>query len=102
MNRIRRDKMKNYIEQEKVVTIRQIQALFPDVSLMTVHRDLDVLEQEGYIVKFRGGAKAVRHAVDPEFNVRMGENNAGKMKWYGCYTNYDFFSSSFKKNSTDE
>ena len=78
MNRIRRDRIKEYIEQEKVVSIRGIQALFPDVSLMTIHRDLDVLEADGFIVKFRGGAKAVRHAGDLEFNVRMGENNAGK------------------------
>ena len=78
MNRIRREKIKDYIEQHKMVTIRQLQDMLPDVSLMTIHRDLDALEEEGYIVKFRGGAKAVRHAVDPEFNVRMRENNAGK------------------------
>ena len=78
MNRIRRDRIKEYIEKEKVVTIRQIQSLFPEVSLMTIHRDLDTLEEDGFIVKFRGGAKAVRHAGDVEFNVRMGENNAGK------------------------
>lgn len=78
MNRIRRDRIKTYIEQEKIVSIRALQQLFPDVSLMTIHRDLDLLEQEGYIVKFRGGAKAVRHAGDLEFNVRMAENNAGK------------------------
>ncbi len=78
MNRIRRGRIKDYIEQEKIVSIRQIQKLFPDVSLMTIHRDLDALEEDGYIVKFRGGAKAVRHAGDLEFNVRVGENNAGK------------------------
>lgn len=78
MNRIRRDKIKDYIEQQKIVTIRQLQALFPDVSLMTIHRDLDTLAEGGFIVKFRGGAKAVRHTGDLEFNVRMGENNAGK------------------------
>ena len=78
MNRIRRDRIKAYIEQEKIVSIRALQQLFPEVSLMTIHRDLDLLEQEGYIVKFRGGAKAVRHAGDLEFNVRMAENNAGK------------------------
>ena len=78
MNRIRRAQIKDYIEQEKIVSIRQIQQLFPDVSLMTIHRDLDALEEDGYIVKFRGGAKAVRHAGDLEFNVRVGENNAGK------------------------
>lgn len=79
MNRIRRDKLKDYIELQKVVSIRQIQDLFPEVSLMTIHRDLDALEEEGYVVKFRGGAKAVRHTVDPEFNVRMRENNTGKL-----------------------
>ena len=78
MNRIRCDQIKAYIEQEKIVSIRSLQQLFPDVSLMTIHRDLDLLEQEGCIVKFRGGAKAVRHAGDLEFNVRMAENNAGK------------------------
>ena len=78
MNRIRSDRIKAYIEQEKIVSIRALQQLFPNVSLMTIHRDLDLLEQEGYIVKFRGGAKAVRHTGDLEFNVRMAENNAGK------------------------
>lgn len=78
MNRIRRDRIKDYIELKKVVSIREIQELFPEVSLMTIHRDLDALEADGFIVKFRGGAKAVRHTGDLEFNVRVGENNAGK------------------------
>ena len=78
MNRIRRDRIKDFIEKEKIVTIQQLRDLFPDVSLMTIHRDLDALEIDGYIVKFRGGARAVRHAGDLEFNVRMAENNAGK------------------------
>lgn len=78
MNRIRRDRIKDFIEKEKIVTIQQLRDLFPDVSLMTIHRDLDALEIDGFIVKFRGGARAVRHAGDLEFNVRMTENNAGK------------------------
>ena len=78
MNRIRRDRIKDFIEKEKIVTIQQLRDLFPDVSLMTIHRDLDALEIDGFIVKFRGGARAVRHAGDLEFNVRMAENNAGK------------------------
>ena len=78
MNQIRLAKMKDYIEKQNVVTIKQLQLLFPEVSLMTIHRDLDALTEEGYVVKFRGGAKSVRHTGDPEFNVRIGENNAGK------------------------
>ena len=78
MNHIRLDRMKAYIEQKNVVTIKELQALFPEVSLMTIHRDLDTLSEEGSVVKFRGGAKSVRHSGDPEFNVRIGENNSGK------------------------
>lgn len=78
MNKIRQDKIKEFIEDQKVVTIKQLQTLFPDVSLMTIHRDLDALAAAGSVVKFRGGARSVRHAGDPEFNVRMRENNPGK------------------------
>lgn len=78
MNRIRQDKIKDYIESRGVITIKQLQDLFPDVSLMTIHRDLDALVESGDAVKFRGGAKSVRHAMDLEFDVRMRQNNAGK------------------------
>ena len=78
MNRIRQERIKDYIESRNVVTIKELQVMFADVSLMTIHRDLDTLVEAGAIVKFRGGAKSVRHAGDPEFNVRMRENNSGK------------------------
>ena len=45
---------------------------------MTIHRDLDALEQQGVIIKVRGGAKAVRHAGDIAFDERIQENNRGK------------------------
>lgn len=79
MNKLRQTKIKDFIELRNVVTIRELQELLPDVSLMTIHRDLDALESLGVIVKFRGGARSVRYAGDPEFNVRMRENNAGKV-----------------------
>lgn len=78
MYSIRQEQMREYIEQKNVVTIKELQALFPDVSLMTIHRDLDALEKSGLVVKFRGGAKSVKLSGDPEFNVRMRENNMGK------------------------
>ena len=78
MYSIRQETMRNYIEEHNVVTIKQLQALFPEVSLMTIHRDLDALEKSGSIVKFRGGAKSIRHEGDLEFNIRMQANNPGK------------------------
>ena len=79
MINLRQEQIKAYIEAKNVVTIKQLQEMFSNVSLMTIHRDLDALEQAGVLVKFRGGAKSVRHAGDPEFNVRMRENNVGKL-----------------------
>ena len=79
MYRIRQERIKEYIERNSVATIKQLQALFPEVSLMTIHRDLDALVESGDIVKFRGGARAVRHEGDPDFNVRVRDNNEGKM-----------------------
>ena len=78
MYSIRQEQIREYIEDKNVVTIKELQALFPNVSLMTIHRDLDALERIGAVVKFRGGAKSVRLAGDPDFNVRMRENNSGK------------------------
>ena len=79
MNSIRQKAICDYIEFKQIVTIKELQNLYPSVSLMTIHRDLDALEQSGAIVKIRGGARSVRHNGDPGFEIRLQENNAGKM-----------------------
>lgn len=79
MNSIRQQIIREYIEQNHVVTIKELQALCPEVSLMTIHRDLDALEQGGSIIKVRGGARSVRHAGDLGYDVRLQENISGKL-----------------------
>ena len=78
MYNIRQEAIREYIESQNIVTIKQLQMLYPDVSLMTIHRDLDALEQNGVITKVRGGARSVRHQGDISFEIRLQENNAGK------------------------
>lgn len=78
-NRIRQDKIKKYIDSQGIITIAELQEMFPEVSLMTLHRDLNALAETGSVVKFRGGAKTVRHSGDVDFHVRIQENNAGKI-----------------------
>lgn len=79
MNSIRQQLLQNYIEKNHVATIKELHALCPEVSLMTVHRDLDALEQRGCLVKVRGGARSVRHSGDPGYDIRLQENVAGKL-----------------------
>ena len=78
MNTFRQTQIKEYIERNYIVTIKELQQLIPDVSLMTIHRDLDALEQIGAIVKVRGGARAVRHSSDLGFDIRIQENISDK------------------------
>ena len=79
MNRIRQEQIKKYVESKNVATIQELRALFPEVSLMTLHRDLNTLEEMGVITKYRGGVRSVHQIDDIEFNIRMKENTAGKM-----------------------
>lgn len=80
MNEIRQEKINTYIQKHEVVTIKELQEMFPQVTLMTIHRDLDALSAAGYITKVRGGARSIHHAQDPELKVREQENLAGKTK----------------------
>ena len=60
----------------------QLQALIGDCSSMTLWRDLEKLEQEGKIVRFRGGAQAAPEQEDgqgQETNfVRRARLNTGE------------------------
>lgn len=78
MSNIRQDKIMNLIENNEVITIKQIQAMFPEVSVMTIHRDLDALAARGHLVKIRGGARAIHCASETQFDVRERENPEGK------------------------
>ena len=78
MNTLRQNRIKDHIERNGVATIKELHAMFPEVSLMTIHRDLDALEQAGAVVKVRGGAHAVRHTGDLGFDIRLQENIDGK------------------------
>lgn len=79
MNRIRQEKMIKYIESRSVATIKELRELFPDISLMTLHRDLSALEEMGIVTKYRGGVRSVHQPDDIEFNIRIKENTAGKL-----------------------
>lgn len=57
----RRNKIYEIIEQNGEVTLKELEELFPNISSMTIRRDLDVLENESKIVKIKGGAKSISH-----------------------------------------
>lgn len=60
--RERREQIRRRVVDEGFVRIEDLAEAF-DVSLMTIHRDLDVLQTEGWLRKVRGGATAQPSAL---------------------------------------
>ena len=79
MNGIRREKIREFVELNQIATLNQLSALFPDVSLMTIHRDLSHLQDQGFLVKIRGGARYIANvANEPAFAAREIINKSAK------------------------
>jgi len=53
----RRSQMKAYITEKLTVRVEELAKVFPNVSMMTIRRDLAALEEEGAIIRIRGGAR---------------------------------------------
>lgn len=71
LNSLRREKLREFVEKNGVVTLGQISGLLPDVSLMTIHRDLTYLQEQGLLQKIRGGARYIgAGANEPSFSAR--------------------------------
>ncbi|MGI6160616.1 MAG: DeoR/GlpR family DNA-binding transcription regulator [Christensenellales bacterium] len=70
MNSIRREKIYDFVKSKDLVTIDQLSELFPDVSTMTIHRDLSYLQEKGLLVKVRGGARRI-NAADEQKSILM-------------------------------
>jgi DeoR family transcriptional regulator of aga operon len=81
MNQVRKQKIAEYINEKGAASIKEINALFPEVSTMTIHRDLEKLEQEGVIVRTRGGAiSGKRQLSDSETHLAVRESTNPEAK----------------------
>lgn len=78
MKSLRQKKMLDFIQVKGSVTVKELCALCPDVSLMTIHRDLDDLAKKGDIVRTHGGAIPVRFLTEPLYREREKEDSSGK------------------------
>lgn len=77
----RRQQINDYIQRKQEVFLSELKELVPDVSEMTIRRDLEALEQEGSIVRIHGGAKSVKsinRLVEDVFSKRLSVNTEKK------------------------
>lgn len=60
MKRDRIEDIADLLDKRGKLTLEQLEAYFPNVSQMTLRRDLFQLEQDGKIIRVRGGAMSVK------------------------------------------
>jgi len=77
----RRSTLERLLSVKAFVPFSEMETLFPDVSVMTLRRDVEALEKQGLCLKVRGGAKSqlfMRESTDGKLAARMHENVAAK------------------------
>ncbi|MEA4889245.1 MAG: DeoR/GlpR family DNA-binding transcription regulator [Clostridiaceae bacterium] len=78
----RRDDMNQYIQSKGEVRLQELELRYPDVSSMTLRRDLENLEHQGRIIRIRGGAKSLAHLSmlkEAAYTQRQAENTVAKL-----------------------
>jgi DeoR/GlpR family transcriptional regulator of sugar metabolism len=61
MSSDRRDAINQIIQSRGEIRLSELETIYPDISAMTLRRDLENLERQGIIVRTRGGAKSIAH-----------------------------------------
>ena len=76
----RRNAILEKLQVERRVVVSELSQLY-NVSEETIRRDLEKLENDGYVIKSYGGAVLNENTnVDLPFNVRKNRNVLGKQK----------------------
>ncbi|MDD4772482.1 MAG: DeoR/GlpR family DNA-binding transcription regulator [Eubacteriales bacterium] len=83
MNSERREIIREMLQNKPFVALRELEARFPDISSMTLRRDIEYFEKIGEAIKVRGGARSMKFittSMEDNFNFRMSENMQAKEK----------------------
>jgi DeoR/GlpR family transcriptional regulator of sugar metabolism len=85
LNTNRQEQILKVLEQKGEVQLQKLAEMFPDVSTMTLRRDLISLEKSGYLVRTYGGAVSTKRILEQpgeedEYSRRALENVEAKLK----------------------
>lgn len=78
----RRDAINQYIQSRGEARLSELEENFPEVSSMTLRRDLETLERQGLLIRVRGGAKSLAHLSmikEAAYTQRQAENTIAKL-----------------------
>lgn len=83
MKTSRRAVIKKLLYEKPFVSLKELEAIFPEVSGMTLRRDIEYFENQGEAIKVRGGARSMKFittSMEDSFHQRLGENMSAKEK----------------------
>ncbi|MCQ2426670.1 MAG: DeoR/GlpR family DNA-binding transcription regulator [Lachnospiraceae bacterium] len=83
MHSARREIIRDLLQSHPFLSLHDLEARFPDVSSMTLRRDIEYFEREGEAIKVRGGARSMKFittSMEDAFNQRLKKNTNAKEK----------------------
>lgn len=81
MSSRRRATIHELLQSKPFVSLHELEELFPDVSSMTLRRDIEYFENKGEVIKVRGGAKSMKFILTSDedaFCLRIHANSGAK------------------------
>ncbi len=91
MYKQRRETIRAIFNSQPFTSYKELEARFPELSSMTIRRDVDYFQNKGEVVKVRGGARSVKFmmtSMDDTFDKRRSENIMAKRKIAVVALNY--------------
>lgn len=91
MKAARRQRIRELLETKPFISLKELGELFPDVTGMTLRRDIEYFEQQGELIKVRNGARSMKFitaTADEKYTRREKENEAVKRTLALCARNY--------------
>ena len=73
----RREQIRSLLLSKPFISLKELEEMFPDVSGMTLRRDIEYFEREHEAIKVRGGARSMKFITtqtDDSITARMKEN----------------------------
>ncbi len=83
MNYPRKVLVREILISKPFTSLKELEERFPEVSSMTLRRDIEFFERQGDVIKVRGGARSMKFittSMEESFTTRANENTFAKQK----------------------
>lgn len=83
MYKSRRETVKEILTSKPFTSLKELEERFPELSSMTLRRDIEYFESRGDVIKVRGGARSMKHitsTLDDPFARRSAKNVSIKQR----------------------